>query len=201
MKLVVGLGNPGGRYRGTRHNIGFDVIDALAARHHVALQPWKSVADAGEWRRPGGPGGKVWFAKPTTFMNLSGEAVVALTGFYKIELADVLVVCDDVNLPLGRLRARPDGSDGGNNGLASIIASLGTAGFSRLRVGVGRGSPERDLADHVLSRFAPEDLATVNDSVSRAVEAVELWIEEGIERVMNRFNAGKKEAGSSDPAT
>lgn len=190
MKLVVGLGNPGGRYRGTRHNVGFEVLDALAARHRVHLQPWKSVAEAAEWRRPEG---RVWLVKPTTYMNLSGEAVAALTRFYKIELPGVLVVCDDVNLPLGRLRARPEGSDGGNNGLASIIGSLGTECFARLRIGVGRGDPQRDLADHVLSRFSPEDLAVVNDSISRAVEAVEMWIDEGIERVMNRFNseAGK----------
>jgi PTH1 family peptidyl-tRNA hydrolase len=185
VKVVVGLGNPGGRYRGTRHNVGFEVLDALAARHGVLLQPWKSLADAGEWRRPEG---RVWFVKPTTFMNLSGEAVSALLGFYKVDLSGVLVVCDDVNLPVGRLRARPEGSDGGNNGLASIIASLGTDQFSRLRIGVGRGDPRRDLADHVLSRFSPDELPVVNDAVARSVEAVEMWIGEGIARVMNRFN-------------
>ena len=99
--------------------MGFEVIDALAGRHRLTLQPWKGLAETVEWRRPEG---RVWFVKPTTYMNLSGEAVVALAGFYKVELADIFVVCDDVNLPLGRLRARPEGSDGGNNGLASIIA-------------------------------------------------------------------------------
>jgi PTH1 family peptidyl-tRNA hydrolase len=185
MKLVVGLGNPGGRYRGTRHNVGFEVVDALVARNGLKLQPWKALAETAEWRRPEG---RVWFVKPSTFMNLSGEAVVALMGFYKVELIDVLVVCDDVNLPVGRLRARPEGSDGGNNGLASIIAALGTEGFSRLRIGVGRGDPQRDLSDHVLSRFSPDDLAVVTASVDRAVEAVGVWIEEGIARVMNNFN-------------
>jgi PTH1 family peptidyl-tRNA hydrolase len=185
VKLVVGLGNPGGRYRGTRHNVGFEVVDALVARHGLKLQPWKALAETAEWRRPEG---RVWFVKPTTFMNLSGEAVAALMGFYKVELTDVFVVCDDVNLPLGRLRARPEGSDGGNNGLASIIGALGTEGFSRLRIGVGRGDPQRDLADHVLSRFSPEDLAAVTASLDRAVEAVEVWIDEGIARVMNSFN-------------
>jgi len=185
VKLVVGLGNPGARYRGTRHNVGFEVVDALARKNGLTLQPWRSLAETAEWRRPEG---RVWFVKPTTFMNLSGEAVSALVGFYKVELADVLVVCDDVNLPVGRLRARPEGSDGGNNGLASIAGSLGTEGFSRLRIGVGRGDPQRDLADHVLSRFSPDDLPVISASIERAVEAVGVWIDEGIARVMNTFN-------------
>ena len=195
MKLVVGLGNPGGRYRGTRHNVGFEVVDALVARHGLKLQPWRTLAETAEWRRPEG---RVWFVKPTTFMNLSGEAVVALMGFYKVELTDLLVVCDDVNLPVGRLRARPEGSDGGNNGLASIIAALGTEGFSRLRIGVGRGDPRRDLADHVLSRFPPEDLPVVTASLDRAVEAVGVWIEEGIAPVMNGYNRADDKSGSSE---
>ncbi|HUR21209.1 MAG TPA: aminoacyl-tRNA hydrolase [Vicinamibacterales bacterium] len=194
MKLVVGLGNPGGRYRGTRHNVGFEVVDGLVARHGLTLQPWKTLAETAEWRRPEG---RVWFVKPTTFMNLSGEAVVALMGFYKVELPDVLVVCDDVNLPVGRLRARPEGSGGGNNGLGSIIGSLGTDGFSRIRIGVGRGDPQRDLADHVLSRFPPEDLPVMTASLERAGEAVEVWIDEGIARVMNKFN--RADDGSTEP--
>ena len=195
MRLVVGLGNPGARYRGTRHNVGFEVVDALAGRHGLTMQPWKTLAETAEWRRPEG---RVWFVKPTKFMNLSGEAVIALMGFYKVELADVLVICDDVNLPVGRLRARPEGSDGGNNGLASIITSLGTDGFSRLRIGVGRGDPRRDLADHVLSKFSPDDLALVKTAVDRAVDAVGVWIEEGIARVMNQFNRAEDKSGSSE---
>lgn len=191
MKLVVGLGNPGARYRGTRHNVGFEVVDALVNRHGLNLQPWKSLADTAEWRRPEG---RVWFVKPTTFMNLSGEAVVELMGFYKVELADVLVVCDDVNLPVGRLRARPEGSDGGNNGLASISALLGTDGYSRLRIGVGRGDPQRDLVDHVLSRFSPEDAPVINAALDRAADAVGVWIDEGIARVMNAFNRADDES-------
>jgi peptidyl-tRNA hydrolase, PTH1 family len=195
VKLVVGLGNPGSRYRGTRHNVGFEVIDALAGRNGLTLQPWKGLADTVEWRRPEG---RVWFVKPTTFMNLSGDAVAALVGFYKVDLANVLVVCDDVNLPVGRLRARPEGSDGGNNGLASIIASLGTDGFSRLRIGVGRGDPQRDLADHVLSRFSTEELPEVNASIGRAVDAVSVWLDEGIARVMNSFNRAGEDAGKKE---
>jgi len=195
VKLVVGLGNPGGRYRGTRHNVGFEVVDVLVARRGLKLQPWRTLAETAEWRRPEG---RVWFVKPTTFMNLSGEAVVALLGFYKVELTDLLVVCDDVNLPVGRLRARPEGSDGGNNGLASIIAALGTEGFSRLRIGVGRGNPQRDLADHVLSRFPPEDLPVVTASLDRAIEAVGVWIDEGIAPVMNGYNRADDKSGSSE---
>ena len=170
--------------------MGFEVVDALVGQHGLKLQPWKTLAETAEWRRPEG---RVWFVKPTTFMNLSGEAVVALMGFYKVELNDLLVVCDDVNLPMGRLRARPEGSDGGNNGLASIAASLGTVGYSRIRIGVGRGDPQRDLADHVLSRFSPDDLPVIEATVDRAVEAVGVWIEEGIARVMNSFNRADSE--------
>lgn len=189
MKLVVGLGNPGSRYRGTRHNVGFEVVDGLVARHGLRLDAWKSLAEVAEWRRPEG---RVWFAKPLTFMNLSGEAVAGLMGFYKIELADVLVVCDDVNLVEGRLRARPEGSEGGNNGLRSITALLGTAAYARIRIGVGRGDERRDLVDHVLSRFDPDEQPVMNAAMGRAADAVELWITDGLGPVMNRFNAESK---------
>ncbi len=190
MKLVVGLGNPGSRYRGTRHNVGFEVVDGLVARHGLRLDAWKALAEIVEWRRPEG---RVWFAKPLTFMNLSGEAVAGLMGFYKIELADVLVVCDDVNLVEGRLRARPEGSEGGNNGLRSITASLGTAAYARIRIGVGRGDERRDLVDHVLSRFDVDEQPVMNAAMDRAADAVELWITDGLGPVMNRFNADSKE--------
>lgn len=195
MQLVVGLGNPGARYRGTRHNVGFEVLDRLADRHGLRFQPWKTLAETTEWRRPEG---RVWFVKPTTFMNLSGDAVSALMGFYKVELANLLVVCDDVNLPVGRLRARPEGSDGGNNGLASVASALGTEGFSRLRIGVGRGDPQRDLADHVLSRFSPDEAPAIDTAVERTVEAVGVWIDEGIARVMNTFNRADESSGSKE---
>jgi len=182
---VVGLGNPGSRYRGTRHNLGFEVVDRLAARHGVSASPWRHLADIAEWRRTDGV---VLLAKPLTFMNLSGDAAAALKAFYRIDLDQVLIVCDDVNLPLGRLRARPSGSDGGNNGLKSISASLGTTEYSRLRIGAGRGDPRRDLADHVLSRFLPEEMGAMRTAVDRAADAVEMWSEDGIARVMNAFN-------------
>jgi peptidyl-tRNA hydrolase, PTH1 family len=185
MKLVVGLGNPGRRYEGTRHNIGFDVLDLVARRHGVRMAPWRDLAEVGEWRRPEG---KVLLVTPVTFMNLSGEAVSALVGFYKIDLNDVLVVCDDVNLPVGKLRMRLSGSAGGNNGLRSVAASLGTEEYARLRIGVGRGDTARDLADHVLSRFAPEEMPGMQDAVTRAADAIEQWIVDGTARVMNAVN-------------
>lgn len=185
MKLIAGLGNPGGRYRGTRHNVGFEVVDLLARRHAMRPSPWRELAEVAEWRRPEG---RVWVMKPLTFMNLSGEAVSAFVAFYKLDLADVFVVCDDVNLPVGQLRVRPSGSSGGNNGLKSVAASLGTDEFARLRIGVGRGDPARDLADHVLSRFTPDEIPGIDEAVTRAADAVELWIDAGTARVMNAFN-------------
>jgi PTH1 family peptidyl-tRNA hydrolase len=128
-------------------------------------------------------------AKPLTFMNLSGEAVQALAHFHRVELADLLVVADDVNLPLGRLRARRGGSAGGHNGFKSVAQHLGTDQFPRLRVGVGGGEPGRDLSGHVLGRFDPEERQTILDAVNRAADAVEVFVAEGIEIVMNRFNA------------
>lgn len=170
-------------------------MDRLAGRHGLTFETWKTLAETAEWRRPEG---RVWVVKPTTFMNLSGEAVIALMGFYKIELADVLVVCDDVNLAEGRLRARPEGSEGGNNGLRSISASLGTAAYARLRIGVGRGDDRRDLVDHVLSRFDAEEQPVMNAAMDRAADAVELWITDGLAPVMNRFNRTDEKSGSSE---
>ena len=185
MKLVAGLGNPGDRYRGTRHNVGFDVLDRLARRH--ALQFDAAPADAlqARWRRGDEA---VWLVKPLTYMNVSGEAVGALARYYRVETPSVLIVCDDVNLPLGRLRARASGSEGGHNGLRSVALHLGTIDYPRLRIGVGRGDARRDLADHVLATFAPEERPVVAEVVGRAADATELFAREGIGPVMNRFN-------------
>lgn len=187
MKLIVGLGNPGREYRETRHNVGFMVADALADRWRVADQ-WREKSSALLARTGVGDAG-VLLVKPLTFMNLSGEAVAAVAGFYKVEPADVLVIVDEAALPLGRLRARRDGSAGGHNGLKSLIQHLGTQAFPRLRVGVGRGDNGRELADHVLGRFEPDERETVSAAVLRAADATEMFISDGIERVMNAFNA------------
>ena len=193
MKLIVGLGNPGPEYRDTRHNVGFMIADVLVDRWRVADQ-WREKFEALQIKttRTGGDG-QVILAKPLTFMNLSGQAVTALAGFYKIDPADVFIVTDDVALPLGKLRARREGGAGGHNGLKSVIQHLGTQAFPRMRVGVGRGANGRDLSDHVLGRFEAAERDTVSAAVLRAADATEMFISEGIERVMNAFNAAEKE--------
>jgi peptidyl-tRNA hydrolase, PTH1 family len=182
MKAIVGLGNPGRDYAGTRHNIGFDVVNEVARRWNVTLRPWKSVAEVAVVSVRGAV-----LVEPQTFMNLSGDAVNRIAAFHKLEPNDVLVVVDEVQLPLGRIRLRRSGSAGGHNGLKSIIQHLGTE-FPRLRIGVGRGDPAWDLADHVLSRFDRDEREAVTDVVSRAADAVELFIEQGVDAAMSRFN-------------
>jgi PTH1 family peptidyl-tRNA hydrolase len=185
MKLIVGLGNPGRKYDGTRHNVGFRILDDLAERHKVEweLAPRGIEALIGRQRADG-----IVLAKPLTFMNLSGPAIVGLLQFYKIDVPDAFVIVDDINLELGRLRARAAGSAGGHNGLKSIIDALGTTEFARLRVGVGRGDARRDLADHVLARFEPDERPIVAEAVGRSVDAADLFVAEGIGPVMNSFN-------------
>jgi PTH1 family peptidyl-tRNA hydrolase len=196
MKLIVGLGNPGPEYRDTRHNVGFLVVDALVERWRVGDE-WREKFGALQIKTMRGEE-TVIVAKPLTFMNLSGQAVAAVAGFYKIELGDILIVTDDVALPLGRLRARREGGAGGHNGLKSLIQSLGTQAFARMRVGVGRGDTRRDLADHVLGRFAADERDTVSAAVLRAADASEVFLSEGIERVMNVFNAATEKEDSAE---
>ena len=190
IKLVAGLGNPGAKYRGTRHNVGFDVVDVLARRHRLEFEAAPADAVFARWRRSGvgEPGDVVLLTKPLTFMNLSGDAVAALARYYKVETPDLLIVCDDVNLPLGRLRVRGTGTEGGHNGLRSVAAMLGTIDYPRLRIGVGRGDLRRDMADHVLARFEPEEESGIEAAVARAADAVETWIDDGLAKTMNVFN-------------
>jgi peptidyl-tRNA hydrolase, PTH1 family len=188
VKLVAGLGNvPELRYRGTRHNVGFEVVDLVARRHELTFEAAPVKAVQARWR---GSllSDDVLLVKPLTLMNLSGEAVGGACRYYKVAADDVLIVCDDVNLPLGRLRARASGSEGGHNGLRSIAEHLGTIEYARLRIGVGRGDLRRDLADHVLARFQPEELPGISDAITRGADAVEAWISDGLARVMNTFN-------------
>ena len=189
VKLIVGLGNPGAKFRGTRHNIGFAVVDELARRRAVDFDaaPVEALVAKIRGAEP------VLLAKPLTFMNASGEAVGGLARYFKIEPADLLVVVDEAQLPLGKLRARARGSAGGHNGLKSLIAHLGDQ-FARLRVGVGRGEMRRDLADHVLARFDADEAAEVERMTTRAADASEMFVTSGIEAVMNAYNGG-------DPAT
>jgi PTH1 family peptidyl-tRNA hydrolase len=192
MKAIVGLGNPGARYRGTRHNIGFAVVDELARRWAVEFESAPADALIAKWRPIDADA--VLLVKPLTFMNLSGEATGTLVRYFRIDLADLLIVVDDVHLPLGKLRARARGSAGGHNGLKSIIVHLGDD-FSRLRVGVGRG-PEGegrvrgDLADHVLSRFEPDEKPDVDRMIARAADAAATFITSGIAGMMNAYNGG-----------
>lgn len=185
MKLVAGLGNPGGRHRGTRHNVGFEVIDLLARRHGLEFETALTDALQARWRRDDGV---VLLVKPLTYMNVSGQAVGSIGRFFKVDLPDLLIVCDDVNLPLGRLRVRASGSEGGHNGLRSIAEHLGTIDYARLRIGVGRGDLRRELADHVLATFEAEEQPGIDAAIARAADAVETWVSDGLAKTMNVFN-------------
>ena len=184
--LVVGLGNPGGQYDNTRHNAGFAVADELARRGGFAIQRvrFKALTAAAQ---VGGQGALVM--KPTTYMNLSGEAVGEAARFYKLTPDRVLVISDDVDLPLGKLRLRTGGSAGGHNGLKSIIQHLGSDQFPRLKVGVGgKPHPDYDLADWVLGKLAGEDKKLMDETVKRAADAVECLLKDGPQKAMNQFN-------------
>ena len=184
--LIVFLGNPGPKYECTRHNAGFMAGDALAKKLGVSINRlrFKALTAAAEIN-----GEKVLLMKPQTFMNLSGEAVGQAARFYKIPPERVLVVSDEISLPLGKLRVRPKGSAGGHNGLKSIIASLGSDAFPRIRIGVGAPPhPDYDTADWVLSVFRNQDLEDMLAASDRAAEAVTTYISDGPERAMNRFN-------------
>ena len=188
MKLIVGLGNPGREYRETRHNVGFMIVDEIARRHGLswAMAP-SQVPDAFVTKRYGAA--PLLLAKPLTYMNRSGDAVAALARYYDIAPADLLIVIDEAALPFGKLRARPRGSAGGHNGLKSIVERLGTQEFPRLRLGVGRGDGRRDLADHVLATFEPEERTELEPVIARAADAAEMFAVEDIFKVMNVYNA------------
>lgn len=200
VKLIAGLGNPGDEYRGTRHNVGFEVVDETARRWGLAFR--SARADALLASSPAVPGGRgpVLLTKPLTYMNRSGFAVGVLLRYYRIDLDDLLVVTEDVNLPPGRLRARRQGSSGGHNGLRSIIDSGAGERFARLRVGVGRGDPRQKLSGRVLSRFSRAERPAMDDAVRRAADAVEMFADAGIGPVMNTFNRRAAEAADEPDA-
>ena len=184
--LVVGLGNPGEKYENTRHNVGFLTVDELAERARVPVQKLKHRALTNTLEVGGV---KVLLMKPVTYMNLSGEAVGEAARFSKLPPERVLVISDDVSIPLGKLRIRKGGSAGGHNGLKNIILHLGTDQFPRLRVGVGeKPHPDYDMADWVLGKFTGEDKKTMDAAVKRAADAIECILAEGLDRGMNRFN-------------
>jgi peptidyl-tRNA hydrolase, PTH1 family len=187
MKLIVGLGNPGREYRDTRHNVGFMVVDEIVRRHGLnwAMAP-SQVPDAFVVKKFGAD--PLLLAKPLTYMNRSGDAVAALSRYYDIAPADMLVVVDEVDLPFGRLRARARGSGGTHNGLRSLVERLGSTEFPRLRLGVGRGDERRDLADHVLSKFERDEQEALEGFIARAADAAEMFAVDGIGKVMNVYN-------------
>ena len=189
MKVIVGLGNPGPKYAGTRHNVGFDVVDYLAAAPGVGPFRTKFQALIAETKEGDEP---VLLVKPETFMNLSGRAVRQVVDFYKLEPARVLVVSDDFNLPLGKLRVRAKGSHGGQNGLRNIQECLGTDEYPRLRLGVGQPG-DGEAVDFVLSRFKPGERVAVEDAVAKAADAVMVWVRQGIDACMNRANGPGEE--------
>jgi PTH1 family peptidyl-tRNA hydrolase len=200
MKVVVGLGNPGGKYDSTRHNVGFAVVDGLAEAPGAGRFQSRFQAKVAELNEGGQ---KVLLVKPETFMNLSGHCVRQFMDYYQVPLEGLLVVCDDINLPLGKLRVRARGTHGGHNGLRNIQEHLGTTEYARLRIGVD--APRDDAVDHVLGRFKSAERRVIEDAISLAVQAVAVWISQGVEACMNRFNAdpeakkGPKTGGDGPP--
>ena len=194
MFIIAGLGNPTLRYEGTRHNVGFEVIDTLADKYNIAVETRKSRALIGKGIIAGQ---KVILVKPQTYMNLSGESIGALTDYYKIdEEKELLVIYDDVSLDVGQLRIRRKGSAGGHNGIKNIIAHLGTDVFPRIKVGVGEKPKGYDLADYVLGHFSGEDREIMQESYRKAADAVEMILEGDLSGAMNTYNkkAAPKEA-------
>jgi peptidyl-tRNA hydrolase, PTH1 family len=186
MRLIVGLGNPGNRYGDTPHNAGFWVCDRLSERHSLGAETKKFKA---LFRRGRIGAHDVALLKPQTYMNLSGESVEEAFRYLPVGLADLLVIYDEMDLPQGQLRIRPNGGHGGHNGMRSIIEHLGTKDFARIRLGVGRPAGKRSATDHLLSRVDEDQRKRLKEAVDRAAEAAEMILEQGVESAMNRFNA------------
>jgi PTH1 family peptidyl-tRNA hydrolase len=185
MKLIVGLGNPGAKYADTRHNVGWRVAEELARR--TGAGAWKEKF-GGRVAQARVAGRRLAILEPLGFMNCSGAAVRQAADFWKVEPADLLVVLDDMNLELGRLRLRASGSDGGHNGLASVMEHLGHGGFARLRAGIGPAPPIEQHVDFVLSPFRAEERPAVDRMIEEAADAAECWLRDGLQEAMNRFN-------------
>jgi peptidyl-tRNA hydrolase, PTH1 family len=188
--LIIGLGNPGREYRETRHNIGFMVLDRLAVKlnaRFTRLQSRALVASVNYLDR------KIILAKPQTFMNLSGQSVQGLIHFYRLPLENLLIAHDDLDLPLGAIRIRPDGGSAGQKGMSSTIERLGTDEFPRLRLGIGRPPGQMQAPDYVLQDFSNSDLAVISETLNRAVEAVLMWVTDGLDVAMNKYNGSIRE--------
>lgn len=186
---VVGLGNPGAEYDGTRHNVGFEVVDVLARRHHGS---WRTSRQRAEVCEIQSEAGRILLAKPQTFMNLAGESVKAIMGHFGIELEELLVVHDELDLPLGTVRLKPGGGTAGHNGLKSVVACLGTRDFVRLRLGIGRPPGRMPGADFVLKRFRSDEVTEAEVSVQVAADMAESWATAGVEATQNRYHADRQ---------
>jgi PTH1 family peptidyl-tRNA hydrolase len=198
MKLLVGLGNPGTRYRQTRHNAGFDVVDRILHRHLGTGARGRSQFRGETWEI--GAGQDKWVLLcPLTYMNLSGESVRSAVDFFRIPLADLLIICDDFSLPLGRLRLRGQGTAGGQKGLNHILNVMGTNQVARLRVGVGPVPPQGDAADFVLSRIGQDEIPEWERLMEQAAEAAECWARLGLQQAMNRCNRAADDEAASEP--
>jgi peptidyl-tRNA hydrolase, PTH1 family len=188
--LIIGLGNPGREYRETRHNIGFMVLDRLAVKlnaRFTRLQSKALVASVNYLDR------KIILAKPQTFMNLSGQSVQGLIHFYKLPLENLLIAHDDLDLPVGTIRIRPDGGSAGQKGMSSTIERLGTDEFPRLRLGIGRPPGQMQAPDYVLQDFSNADLTVISETLNRAVEAALMWVTDGLDVAMNKYNGSIRE--------
>ena len=188
---MVGLGNPGRQYAGTRHNVGFEVIEALRRRNGLSAGRKAFGGVLTDWRSASG--GRVYLLQPHTFMNLSGSSASQCATFHKVAPADVLVVLDDMALPLGQVRARAQGSSGGHKGLSDVLSALGTDQVPRVRIGIGSPPLHVEAVDFVLTEFRPGERRVMEEAVAQAAQAVEDWVREGIESVMNRYNQKVKE--------
>jgi len=191
MYLIAGLGNPSKTYEGTRHNIGFMMIDAIGEKYDIDVTTKKHKAFVG---RGIIDGMRVILAKPQTYMNLSGESVREIADFYKIEPENIIIIYDDISLDVGQLRIRKKGSAGGHNGIKNIIAHLGTQEFPRIKVGIGNKPEGWDLADYVLSKYSKAEQEALEEAADGVIGAVKLMLMDDIEAAMNRYNAKKRDA-------
>jgi len=186
LKLIVGLGNPGKQYESTRHNAGFFVMDKLASELNIEINQIKFKGMVGEGREGAE---KVVLLKPLTYMNLSGESLIQVVQFYKLELEDILVIYDDMDTPVGQIRLRLKGSAGGHNGMKSIIQHLGTDQFCRIRVGIGRPPQGKKVIDYVLEPFFKDEQGDIVSAVEKSAHAARAWLKEPFEQVMNKYNS------------
>lgn len=195
MKLIAGLGNPGRRYAGTRHNLGYAVVEELARRWDTDVSRYEARFE-GQIGAADVAGERIWLLMPTTYMNLSGRSVAAATRYYRIESADLLVICDDLDLPVGRMRLRRSGSAGGQKGLLDILRHLSTDEVPRLRIGIGSVHKSATV-EYVLSRFDADEQIMAEQAVGTAADAAECWVRRGVDAAMNEFNRKPSEEGES----